>query len=77
MSGILLAALTNGPAILAFIQQLVAVGTDAVEAWDAISPMVSGDVAPTADQWTAAGLSADEAHAAVQALGTAPAQPTA
>ena len=67
MSGILLAALTNGPAILAFIQQLVAVGTDAVEAWNAVSPMVANDTAPTDAQWAALGVSADAAHAAVQA----------
>jgi hypothetical protein len=71
MSGLLLAALTNGPAILAFIQQLISVGTDAVDAWNTITPMVTTDTAPTADQWAAAGLSADQAHAQVQAYGVA------
>jgi hypothetical protein len=68
MSGFLLAALTNGPAILAFIQQLIAVGTDAVTFYDQVAPLVQTDTAPTLAQWTAAGLSADQAHAQVQAL---------
>lgn len=70
MSAALLAVLTNGPAILSFIQSLVAVGTDAVEAWDLISPMVTNDVAPTPEQWAAIGVTAAQDNAEVQALGT-------
>ncbi len=70
MSGIALAVLTNGPAILSFIQQLVSVGTDAVTAWDTVKPMVANDVPPTHEQWVQAGLDVDAAHAQVQQFGT-------
>jgi len=65
MSAAILGVLANAPAIIEFIQQAIALG---INAWDQIVPMVQTDTAPTAQQWTALGLSDDDAHAKVQAL---------
>ena len=66
MSGILLAALAYGPQVLALVQGLVQTGADAVEAWNTVSSVVSENRAPTDAEWAAAGLSADQVHAAAQ-----------
>lgn len=68
MSGILLAALTNAPAIISFVEQLMTLGTDAATLVGTITPMIQNDSAPTHAQWVAAGLSADAADAKINAL---------
>jgi hypothetical protein len=68
MSGVIVAALAYGPQILALVQGLVATGVAAEQAWSTVSSVVSANRAPTPDEWAAAGLSADQAHAAVQGL---------
>ena len=68
MSGAVLTAVELAPQILALVQSLVAVGAPAEQAWAAVSAPVKEGRAPSAAEWASANLTADQGHAAVQAL---------
>ena len=55
-------------AIIALIQGLIQVGTEAAAAWNVVKKVVSENRDPTPEEWALADMNADEAHAAVQAL---------
>jgi hypothetical protein len=56
----------NPLAIIALIEGLISVGTDAVTAWNTISAIVAAKRDPTPAEWALANLQADVAHNAVQ-----------
>jgi hypothetical protein len=58
----------NPLAIIALIQGLISVGTEAMSAWNTVSEIVAANRNPTAAEWAAAGLDADAVHAAVAGL---------
>ncbi len=55
----------NPLAIISLIEGLIAVGTDAVTAWNTIAAIVAAKRDPTAAEWALANLQADAAHQAV------------
>lgn len=59
----------NPLAIIALINGLIQVGTEAATAWQTVSGIVSANRDPTPAEWALADMDADAAHAAVQALG--------
>lgn len=58
----------NPLAIIALIQGLLAVGVEAVTAWQTVSAIVAAKRDPTPEEFAQAGLDDDAAHAAIQAL---------
>lgn len=58
----------NPLSIIALIQGLLQVGTEAATAWGLVSGIVAANRDPTPEEWAQANMDADAAHAAVQAL---------
>ena len=58
----------NPLAIIALIQGLIQVGTEAATARETVSTVVKENRDPTPAEWALADMDADQAHAAVQAL---------
>jgi hypothetical protein len=55
----------NPLAIIALIEGLISVGTDAVTAWKTVSTIVAAKRDPTPAEWALANAQADAAHNAV------------
>lgn len=55
-------------AVLAFIEQLISLGSSGLTAWATLSPILASGNDPTPEQWATLNTQADAAHAAVQGL---------